>query len=263
MRSAGRHVILLGLLCAVGCSSGPKPPTIPPPGPPLRVGTFADNPPIALRQDGQLAGIEIDFARQLAPSLNRELVVVPLARDELMPALLDGRIDVIMSGITLPTTPQYRLAFSDPYLYTGLATLVRQSDAKLYGSPASIVNSTKPVGVAAGSDASRFAPRLSTLRLMQYPDLPGAVHALREGQVDLVIGEAHLLGWYARQDPSLAGIWMLLNYNQLAWVFRAEDATTCAQTNATLAWWRQDGTLNRTLREWLPYWPGLDFTGKQ
>lgn len=261
VRTVGRRIVLLGLLCALGCS-GPKPPKIPPPGPPLRVGAFADNPPIALRQDGQLAGIEIDFARQLAPFLNRELVLVPLGRDDLMPALLDGRIDVIMSGITFPTTPQYRLTFSDPYLYTGLATLVRQSDAKLYDSPASILNSTKPVGVAAGSDASRFAPQLSTGRLAQYPDLSGAVQALRQGQVDLVIGEAHLLGWYARQDPSLAGIWMLLDNNQLVWVFRVEDRTTCAQTNATLDWWREDGTLDRTLRKWLPYWPGLDFTGK-
>jgi polar amino acid transport system substrate-binding protein len=262
VRSAGRAVLLgLGLLCTLGCS-GPKPPKIPPPGPPLRVGAFVDNPPIALRQDGQLAGIEIDFARQLAPFLNRELVVVPLGREDLMPALLDRRIDVIMSGIAKPTTPQYRLTFSHPYLYTGLATLVRQADARLYTSPASILNSTRPVGVAAGSDAARFAPQLSTRRLTQYPDLAGAVQALRQGEVDLVIAEAHLLGWYARQDPSLAGIWMFLNNNQLVWMFRVEDAATCAQTNAVLDWWRQDGTLNRTLRKWLPYWPGLDFTGK-
>src|SRR5262249_25932963 len=106
-----------------------------------------------------------------------------------------------------------------------------------------------------------FAPRLSTGRLAQYPDLSAAVQALRDGQVDLVIGEAHLLGWYARNDPSLAGIWMLLDYNQLVWVFRNEDAATVAQANETLTWWRQNGTLNRTLRKWLPYWPGLDFTG--
>jgi len=118
------------------------------------------------------------------------------------------------------------------------------------------------VGVAAGSDAARFAPQLSTQRPTQYADLAGAVEALRQGEVDLVIGEAHLLGWYARQDPSLAGIWMFLNNNQLVWVFRVEDAATCAQTNATLNWWRQDGTLDRTLRKWLPYWPGLDFTPK-
>jgi len=261
VRNVGRAVVL-GLLCVLGCSSGPKPPKIPPPGPPLRVGTFADNPPIAFRQDGQLTGIDIDFARQLAPFLNRELVLVPLGREDLMPALLDGRIDVIMSGITMPTTPRYRLTFSDPYLYTGLATLVRRSDAKLYDSPASILNSTKPVGVAADSDAARFASNLSTQRLMQYPDLTSAVQALHQGQVDLVIAEAHLLAWYARQDPSVAGIWMLLDYNQLVWVFRVEDGATCAQTNATLDWWRQDGTLDRTLRKWLPYWPGLDFTGK-
>ena len=260
VRNAGRAALLV-LLCVLGCS-GPKPPKIPPPGPPLRVGVFVDNPPIALRQDGELAGIEIDFARQLAPSLNRELVVVPLGREELMPALLDGRIDVIMSGITRPTTPQYRLRFSDPYLYTGLATLVRQSDARLYDSAASVFNTTKPVGVAADSAAAHFAPQLSTRRVMQYPDLDAAVRALRQGQVDLVVAEAHLLGWYVRQDPSLAGVWMFLNHNQLVWVFRVEDGATCAQTNTTLEWWRQDGTLNRTLRKWLPYWPGLNFTGK-
>ena len=255
-----RRAVLFGLLCALGCG-GPKPPEIPPPGPPLRVGVSSvDSAPIVLRQDGQLTGIEIDFAKQLAPFLNREPVIVPLAREDLMSALVEGRIDVIMSGIIIPRTPQYRVTFSHPYLYTGLATLVRKDDVGLYGSPASILNSTKPVGVAAGSEATRI--RLSTPHVTQYPDLAGAVQALRRGQVDLVIDEAHLLGWYARQDPSLAGVWMLLKYNQLGWVFRSEDSAAIAQTNATLEWWRQDGTLNRTLRKWLPYWPGLDFTGK-
>ena len=50
---------------------------------------------------------------------------------------------------------------------------------------------------------------------------------------------------------------MLLDYNQLVWVFRVEDGTARDQTNATLGWWREDGTLDRTLLKWLPYWPGL------
>src|SRR5215510_8789876 len=114
VRAKLRWGVLLSLLaCVLACARRSPPP----PGPPLRVGVFTDNPPIAFQQDGRLAGIEIDFANQLAPALNRELTLVPLGRDDLIPALLDGRIDVIMSGMVIPSTPRYRIAFGDPYLY--------------------------------------------------------------------------------------------------------------------------------------------------
>lgn len=251
-----RGALVLGLLaCALACAHKHA---LPPPGPPLRVGVFADNPPIAFDQGGQLAGIEIDLAGRLAAALNRELALVPLARGDLVPALLDRRIDVIMSGLTIPSTPQYRIAFGDPYLYTGLATLVRQSDAKAYDSPAAVMNTSGPVGVVADSAAAQFVNRFPSTRVAPYPSLEDAVQALRQQRVALVVAQAHLLGWYVAHDGGLAGVWALLNYDQLAWAFRVHDNALRDAANAALDQWRKEGTLNRILRRWLPYWPGLD-----
>src|SRR5262245_10880121 len=251
------RAVLLGLLaCTFACARKASPP---PPGPPLRVGMFTENPPIAFRQDdGRLAGIEVDLAGQLAPALNRPLTIVPLARADLRPALLDGRIDVIMSGVPIPTTPDYQVAFGDPYLYTGLATLVRRPDASKYGAPAAVMNTSKPVGVVADSAAARFVAQFPTPHPVPYPLLEDAVQALDERQVDLVVAEAHLLGWYVARNPGLAGVWALLDNNQLAWVFRVNDNALRDASNAALNQWRQQGSLDRILKRWLPYWPGLD-----
>ncbi len=250
-----RATIVLGLLAgALACAPTQVPP---PPGPPLRIGVFTDNPPIAFDQGGQLAGIEIDLASQLAPALNRELVLLPLGREELMPALLDGRIDVIMSGLTIPSTPDYRIAFGDAYLHTGLATVVRQPDAAAYDSPAAVMNTSGPVGVVAGSAAAQFVRQFPSARMAQYLLLEDAVRALQQQRVKLVVAEAHLLGWVVARNDGLAGVWALLDDNQLAWGFRVHDNTLRDAANAALDQWRKDGRLNGILRRWLPYWPGL------
>ena len=68
---------------------------------PLRVGLSPDYEPLAFLQDGTPAGIEVDNAREVAQYLDRSLELVPMAFEELFPALLAGRIDVVMSGISV------------------------------------------------------------------------------------------------------------------------------------------------------------------
>jgi polar amino acid transport system substrate-binding protein len=249
-------LLLLGLLAvALSCALKQE---RPPPGPPLRVGTLADTPPIAFQQNGQPAGIEIDLANHLSVALNRPLTLVPMGHEQLVPALVAGSIDVIMAGMPIPTTHDFRLTFGRPYLFTGLATLLREADAQNYRSPAMVMNTSGKVGVVANARAASFvAADLPSARPVPFPGLDDAVQALRDRRVDMVIAQAHLLGWYARNDPGLAGLWALLDRDQLAWAFRVRDTALRDAASAVLAGWEQDGTLNRVLLQWLPYWPRL------
>ncbi|MYF71168.1 MAG: transporter substrate-binding domain-containing protein [Proteobacteria bacterium] len=73
--------------------------------------------------NGDLIGFEIDVGRRLAEDMGVEAEFIPTAWDGIIPALISGKFDVIISGMSI--TPQRNLTvnFTRPYAYTG-ATIV-------------------------------------------------------------------------------------------------------------------------------------------
>src|SRR5215471_14493718 len=68
---------------------------------PLRVGVTPNFPPIIYKEGGQLAGAEVDFAQALGAELGRPIQFVELSWEDQIPALADGRIDIIMSSMSI------------------------------------------------------------------------------------------------------------------------------------------------------------------
>jgi polar amino acid transport system substrate-binding protein len=85
----------------------------------LKVGmsTFV---PWAMRdKQGELIGFEIDVAKKVATDMGVEIEFVPTAWDGIIPALLAGKFDVIIGGMSI--TPQRNLTvnFTQPYAHSG------------------------------------------------------------------------------------------------------------------------------------------------
>lgn len=92
---------------------------------PLRVGMDLSYPPFeTIGAEGQPSGISVELARSFAASLERPLQIENIPFAGLIPALKSGKIDVIISSMTATPERAKSVAFSDPYLTTGLAALV-------------------------------------------------------------------------------------------------------------------------------------------
>ncbi|MEQ8366522.1 MAG: transporter substrate-binding domain-containing protein, partial [Roseicyclus sp.] len=60
----------------------------------LRVGTYADQPPMAALNDaGEYEGFDIDVANHIAEIMQVELEIVPLTTAQRIPFLQSGQID--------------------------------------------------------------------------------------------------------------------------------------------------------------------------
>ncbi len=104
-------------ICFTGCS--PKPHTQ------LIVGMELGYPPFeTIDGQGQPTGVSVDLARDLGKSLGREVEIQNIRYDGLIPALQTHKIDVIISSMTATPERAKAIAFSDPYLTTGLCLLV-------------------------------------------------------------------------------------------------------------------------------------------
>ena len=84
--------------------------------------------PWAMRDSqGNLIGFEIDVATKLAADMGVKLELVPTSWDGIIPALLAGKFDVIIGGMTITPKRNLTVNFSAPYDYAGTSLAVAAS----------------------------------------------------------------------------------------------------------------------------------------
>ena len=99
----------------------------------LRVGMDLNYRPFEMRDPaGNPAGVSVDLAEALAASMDRPLRIVPMDFQGLLPALQSGGIDLVISSMTRTAERERQIAFSDPYVATGLCLLV-SADSDITG----------------------------------------------------------------------------------------------------------------------------------
>lgn len=150
----------------------------------LRVGLALFTPWAMRDVDGELMGFEIDVATQLAADLGVEIEFIPTAWDGIIPALVAGKFDVIISGMTRTTQRNITVDFTEPYNYSGLTVLANKEltegfTLEDYNSPDVIMVSRRGGSVIA--DIERMFP---LAQLLQFDD-EGAVFQ------EMVSGKAH------------------------------------------------------------------------
>ncbi len=78
-------------------------------------------------------GISVDFAKALGEELGREVVIENIAWTGLIPSLESGKIDLIISSMTITEDRKLQIDFSDPYAMSNLALLINaDSDVETY-----------------------------------------------------------------------------------------------------------------------------------
>ena len=251
-------IVFLVAVFISSCAATPVKETAAPPAkPPLIVGVTAFYPPIIFKQNREAYGVEADFAIRLATALDRQAQFVEVGWDDLIPALMEGKIDIIMSGMTITEARKVRISFTEPYLKVGLATLMRAGDVSKYNSLNRIKESDATVGVVEGTTAEVYVrnhfSKAATIRLL--PSASDSVFALESRRIDLFVNDSPSVVWLASQNEGTLRVFLTpFNEEYLAWGVRRDDRDLLAQANSILNSWKKDGTLKEVITRWLPYW---------
>ena len=89
----------------------------------IKIGLSIFTPWSMRDKKGDLIGFELDVGRKLAADMGVEVEFVPTAWDGIIPALVSGKFDVIISGMSITPERNLTVNFSDPYAYSGLTIL--------------------------------------------------------------------------------------------------------------------------------------------
>ncbi|MEJ2533571.1 MAG: transporter substrate-binding domain-containing protein [Halioglobus sp.] len=221
----------------------------------LRVGLSPDYPPLAYKQDGRVVGIEADNARAVGEILARPITLVELPFKQLIPALNAGRIDVIMSGLSVTADRSKQVTFTDAYMRVGQMAILLKDKVARFAQPWSIYREGVRVGVEPGTTGDAFAQReLKDAKISYYENSDAAFEGLRRDEIDLYVHDAPT-SWQLAQsmeNDDLISLYAPLTEEMLAWAVRPEDAALAAELNQALALMKSNGTLQYILNRWIP-----------
>lgn len=230
----------------------------------LSVGVSTNAPPLIYKQGKEIVGLEAEMARELAKHLGRPIQFVELKWKDQITALLDGRIDIIMSAMSITRKRQIRISFTTPYLKTGQMALVRREEKNRYPMGYAGILGQSPVlrfGVVKGTTGEQFVRQSfeHAEKIRVYNTSRDAMGALLTialvNRIDILIHDGPILIMLAAEDESskLAILPHILTEEYLAWGIRRNDTDFLASANVFIDMIKREGRLDAIIQRWIPY----------
>lgn len=221
---------------------------------PLRVGFSPNYAPVIFKEGGNVQGIEADLAAGIGVGLARPVELVEISWFELIPALNESRIDVIMSGMSVTPARSEQVLFTDPYMQIGQMALVRSVDLGRISDALSLYRTREKIGFEHGTTGEDFVrSRLEHAQPMGFNSPDAGVAALRAGIVTAFVHDAPTV-WLVAGNPGereLMGLYQPLTEEYLAWAVRKDDEQLRDSLNTQLKILRVEGELQRILDRWI------------
>ena len=163
----------------------------------LRIGTDATYPPFETAEGDQFSGFDIDIANAVARELGVRAVYRNASFDGIFPALQNGTFDLVISAVTITPERAAAMLFSDPYYDAG-QLIVTRADTKGVQTPDDLRG--KRVGVQINTTGQFELEKRGGVEAVKYNSIDLALLDLRNGRVDVVVGDAPTLRYMIRQS---------------------------------------------------------------
>jgi polar amino acid transport system substrate-binding protein len=212
----------------------------------LVVGMEMSFPPFEmLDSSGQPAGVSVDMAKALGQFLGRPIRFENIPFDGLIPSLKTGKVDIVISSMTVTTDRAQSIDFSDPYLKMGLSILANKNS-----NIQSISDVDKPnirVAVKKGTTGHVYAiQHLNNARVFVFNDDATCATEVAQGKADCMIyDQVSVFQHWKRYPDSTRAI--LQPFQQEDWAVGLQKGNDSLrqQINAFIKEFKQNGGFNQ------------------
>jgi polar amino acid transport system substrate-binding protein len=159
----------------------------------LVVGMSGDQPPLnATTRDGKLIGLEADISSRMASAMGVKLRVARIPFSELLPALSEGKIDMILSGMTMSPARNLKVAFVGPYYVTGKAFLTKKETIASLKNADGIDSPEYVVVALKGSTSQAYVEKvLPKARLVPTKNYDEALDMVLRDKAHVMVADYH------------------------------------------------------------------------
>lgn len=205
---------------------------------------------------GNAIGWEYDAMAEIGTRLNATIVYENTSWDAMIASVSQGQFDMGMTGITIREDRREKVDFSDAYMRSEMAMMVRGDetrfdDAASFSADADLLMAAQPgttpfyVGVYDLLDGNEENPRIKL-----FETFGAGVQALRTGDVDLVLTDGVAAdGYVSASDGGLKVVGEKLGTEDFGFIF-PKGSDLVAPMNAAIADMRDDGTLDALNTKW-------------
>ena len=168
----------------------------------FRVGMECDYPPFNWTQveenentvpiDGGMGfagGYDVEIAKQIAAGLDKELVVVKIEWDGLIPALNSGMIDAVIAGMSPTAERKITVDFTDAYYNSDLVVVVRKDSEFANATSLAELSGAKITGQQNTFHYTVIDQIEGVSKQEAMPTFPAMIVALTSGAIDGYISE--------------------------------------------------------------------------
>lgn len=217
----------------------------------LAMACSADYPPFEFRKSGSLIGFDIQLAHSICKKLGYSLEISDMNFDGLIAALNSGRVDFVMSGMTMTEERKKHVDFSQMYYEPQFAIMYRKHDVvdsanKMKG---------KIIGVQLGTTMETFvkekANELGNIDVKVLNRNPELIQELKVGRIDALVIEKSQVEHFVEANPDLAYSGLKEHAGIGYAIAFPKDSKLRAEFDKILSEMKENGELIAILKQWL------------
>jgi ABC-type amino acid transport substrate-binding protein len=201
--------------------------------------------------NGNIVGVDLDVAGEIARQLGVKMQVKDFGWDELFDAVKSGDADIIISTITITPERGEEMLFSIPYFSSGQVIVVRKETQNIKG-----VEDFGSVKVGAQENTTCEIAALNYVNdslLMRYPDgdPQPTIVALKSGEVDAVVMDYVAAASLVKADQSLKIVGPPFTQEYYGIATRLGNNALMDKVNNALREMKRTGMLKEIEDKWL------------
>jgi len=157
----------------------------------LKVGMSGNQPPMnTVNREGGLMGFDVDLAKAMALAMQVQLEIKTMPFGELMTALEEDKVDMVISGMAITPERTELASFVGPYMMSGKSILTKDSVlAKISTSDEFNRKDLKLLALSNSTSASfvkKVAPEAQLVQIKNYDE---GVAMLMDGKADAMVAD--------------------------------------------------------------------------
>jgi polar amino acid transport system substrate-binding protein len=220
----------------------------------LIVGTAADMAPLNMTtKEGQIIGVEADLAGLFASGMDVKLTLKPMRFNDLLPALEAGQVDMVLSGMTITTPRNLKVAFAGPYFPSGKSILVKKSNVDSLNELSKMNHPDKVLVALKGSTSQLFVERLvPKAKLVATDNYEQSVAMIRNDKAVAMVADFPfcLISAYRYRQEDLVTLKKPLSYEPIGVALPANDPLLVNLVQNFLNTLEKSGELEMIVKRW-------------
>lgn len=193
----------------------------------LVVGTSGNQPPFSVTtKEGDIIGLDADLAALMADAMGVKMKLNAMPFSELLDALKAGKVDVVISGMTITPERNLKVAFVGPYFISGKSIIIPFEKAASLNSAADLNSPDITLAVLKGSTSQEFVETIvPRAKLVTTGDYDKALDLVKQGKADAMVADYPFcaLSSYRYPEKKLATVDKPFTYEPLGIALPADD----------------------------------------